>query len=207
MLQGVNRPQDSDPGSDDLVLRASRGDAASIDQLLVRYLPRLRAFLRSRLDAELRARESNSDLVQSVCREVLDHAGTFSYEGEERFRAWLFTTALNKIRQRARHYATQKRAAPGAAQRASDSEVADAYTNIHTPSQVAAAGELQALMEQALEQLSDDHREVITLSRIVGLSHAEVAHQMQRSDGAVRVLLSRALLALVEAMDRLQGKR
>jgi RNA polymerase sigma-70 factor (ECF subfamily) len=203
----VNRQQDTDPGSDDLVLRASRGDAASIDQLLLRYLPRLRAFVRARVDGELRARESSSDLVQSVCREVLDHAGTFTYEGEERFRAWLFTTALNKIRQRARHYATQKRAAPAAQQRISDAEVADVYASVHSPSQVAAAGELQELMEQALEQLSEDHREVITLSRIVGLSHAEIAHQMQRSDGAVRVLLSRALLALVEAIDRLQGKR
>jgi RNA polymerase sigma-70 factor (ECF subfamily) len=203
----VNRQQDTDPGSDDLVLRASRGDATAVDQLLLCYLPRLRAFVRARVDGELRARESSSDLVQSVCREVLDHAGTFSYEGEERFRAWLFTTALNKIRQRARHWNAQKRAPPGSEQRLSEADVADVYGRLHSPSQVAAAAELQQRMERALEQLSEDHREVITLSRIVGLSHAEVARQMGRSEGAVRVLLSRALLALVETIDRLQGKR
>jgi RNA polymerase sigma-70 factor (ECF subfamily) len=198
---------DSDPGTDDLIARATRGEPESVDALLARYLPRLRAFVRARVDGQLRSKESSSDLVQSVCREVLDHAGTFTWQGEERFRAWLFTAALNKIRQRARHYATQKRAAPDASQRVSDAQVADVYASLHSPSQVAAAGELQERMERALEQLSEDHREVITLSRIVGLSSAEVARQMQRSEGAVRVLLSRALLALVEEIDRLQGKR
>jgi RNA polymerase sigma-70 factor (ECF subfamily) len=201
------RGQDCGARELDVVLRATRGDPASVDALLTRYLPRLRAFVRARVDGALRARESSSDLVQSVCREVLDHADTFTWQGEERFRAWLFTTALNKIRQRARHYAAAKRAGQQAEQRVSDAQVADVYATLNSPSQLAAAGELQQTMEQALEQLSEDHREVITLSRIVGLSHAEVARQMARSEGAVRVLLSRALLALVEAIDRLQGKR
>jgi RNA polymerase sigma factor (sigma-70 family) len=57
-------------------------------------------------------------------------------------------------------------------------------------------------MERAFDLLSDDHREVITLSRIVGLSHAEIAAELGRSEGAVRVLLSRALVAYVDALDR-----
>ncbi|MCA8975247.1 MAG: hypothetical protein KDC98_11025, partial [Planctomycetes bacterium] len=55
----------------DLVDSASHGDPQAVEELLVRHLPRLRAFVRLRSPFALRARESCSDLVQSVCREVI----------------------------------------------------------------------------------------------------------------------------------------
>jgi RNA polymerase sigma factor (sigma-70 family) len=69
------------------------------------------------------------------------------------------------------------------------------------------AGELAQQMELAFDRLPDDYREVITLARIVGLSHAEIARQMGRGEGAVRMLLSRALVAYVAAMDQVRGRR
>jgi DNA-directed RNA polymerase specialized sigma24 family protein len=42
---------------------------------------------------------------------------------------------------------------------------------------------------------------VISLARIVGLSHAEIAKEMGRSEGAVRTLLSRALARLATLLD------
>ena len=73
-----------------------------------------------------------------------------------------------------------------------------------TASQLASANELSERMERAFDQLSEEHREVIALSRIVGLSHAEIAAQLGRSEGAVRMLLSRALVAYTAALDRSQ---
>ena len=46
--------------------------AARMQRLLEEHLPRLRAFIRLRTNQAIRARESCSDLVQSVCREVLE---------------------------------------------------------------------------------------------------------------------------------------
>ena len=48
----------------------------------------------------------------------------------------------------------------------------------------------------AFAQLPEDYREVITLSRVVGLSHGQIASQLGKSEGAVRVLLHRALARL-----------
>ena len=62
-------------------------------------------------------------------------------------------------------------------------------------------------MEAAFDSLPDDYREVITLARIAGLSHAEIARQMARSESAVRMLLSRALVAYIAAMDKVCGRR
>ena len=46
-------------------------------------------------------------------------------------------------------------------------------------------------LEKALEQLSDEHRRVILLSRIDGLSMKEIAARMERSPDAVMKLLRR----------------
>ena len=56
--------------------------------------------------------------------------------------------------------------------------------------------EALAALELVFDQLPADYREVILLSRIVGLSHEEIAEQMGRSKGAISVLLSRALARL-----------
>ncbi|MFO1076124.1 MAG: sigma-70 family RNA polymerase sigma factor [Planctomycetota bacterium] len=190
-----------------LAQRAATGDPESVEALLLRYLPRLRAFVRLRVDNVLRQRESSSDLVQSICREVLQGAGTFTYEGEERFRAWLFKAALNKILERKRSLAAQKRDVAREVAMGPEADYQDLHLALQSPSKMAAAGEFAAQMERAFDELPEDYREVITLARIVGLPHAEVARQMGRGEGAVRMLLSRALVAYVAAMDRVRGQR
>ncbi|MHC5066858.1 MAG: hypothetical protein ACYTG5_23125, partial [Planctomycetota bacterium] len=65
---------------EDLIQRAS-ADEACLDELLAGYLPSLRAFVRSRLRPELRLKESASDLVQSVCRELLTGETGFEFRG------------------------------------------------------------------------------------------------------------------------------
>jgi RNA polymerase sigma-70 factor, ECF subfamily len=190
----------------DLARRATSGDADSLAALLERYLPRLRAFVRLRVDASVRARESASDLVQTVCREVLQNAGQFEYRDEDRFRAWLFQTALNKIRDRARYHHAVRRA-PRAEVSGDALEHADDRSALQSASQQAIARETAEAMERAFDLLSEEHREVITLSRIVGLPHAAIAQAMDRSEVAVRGLLSRALVAYMAALDRTQGRR
>ncbi len=85
-------------------------DAREIDRLLEDNLAGLRAFLRVRAGAAVRARCSNSDLVQSVCREVLEGVGNFEYRGDSAFKLWLFQTARRKIIDRARYWRRDKRA-------------------------------------------------------------------------------------------------
>jgi RNA polymerase sigma-70 factor (ECF subfamily) len=56
------------------------------------------------------------------------------------------------------------------------------------------------LLEQAIQRLSEDHRDVILLMKIDGLSAKEVAEQMGRTENAVHLLLSRALKRLAEEL-------
>ncbi len=182
----------------------------SLDELLIDHLPRLRAFVRLRTNRAIRARESHSDLVQSVCREVLEGSERFRFDGEVAFRKWLYTTALRKIVERDRSMKTLKRdvgrevaaAARGNDDDDDDQDLLAAYHTVSTPSLAARQREQVALLEEAFDDLTDEHREVITLARIVGLSHAEIAAHLGKSEEACRQLLRRAMIRLEMALEK-----
>jgi len=207
-------PSQPSPTGDDaaLVDAAVAGNSAAIEQLLERHLPGLRAYIRLRAGAGLRARESSSDIVQSVCRDVLENMGRFRYPGEAAFRAWLYATAMRKIADRAEYWraamrdpAREVRLSPGSATRPSgtdDARLAEVYrASFFSPSQAAMGREALVRLESAFEKLPEDYREVIVLSRIVGLSRAEIAEKMGRTEASVRNLVSRALAELAEHLE------
>jgi len=182
-----------------LAERAAGGDRAALDRLLELYLPELRAFVRLRAGPFVRARESSSDIVQSVCREVIQHADRFQFPSEVAFKQWLYTTALRKIVNRKDFYLAQKRDAQREVpysegeDSTADRQLFDCYRSFASPSRQAMLREEVERVERAFEDLPEEYREVITLAHVVGLSRAEIAEQMGKSEGAVRVLLHRAL--------------
>lgn len=176
-----------------LYQRSTEGDSAALEELLQRYLPQLHAFVKFRLNAALRARESSMDVVQSVCRELLAAREHFEFRGEERFRAWLFTSALNKILHKQRFHGQERRDV-ARDQQATPEENLEAAVHLLTPSLDAIGKETALAVESALAALSPDHREVITLARIVLLPHAVIAEILERNEAAVRQLLARAML-------------
>ena len=169
--------------------------------LLERYLPWLRAFVRARLDPELRRRESESDVVQSVCRELLAHSAAFEYRGESQFRGWLFTAALNKVRKKVRFHHQPRRSIRREEPATSGFAPIDSHSSLQ-PSQAALAGERVAMLEAALDTLSDSDRKVIALARLAGLPIEEVAARLHKNVEAARKQLGRALVRLTAELQR-----
>ncbi len=179
-------------------------DAGGVEVLLARYLPGLRAFIRLRSGPLVRAREESEDLAQSVCREILQNAARFQHGDEVGFKHWLFTTALRRIQNRHDYWKAQKRdAARDVPLHGQDSsrDLLGCYRNFTTPSQNAMAEEEAKRIEEAFDRLAEEDREVITLSRIVGLSHREIGERTARTEGAARVHLHRALVRLATLLD------
>ena len=83
-----------------------------------------------------------------------------------------------------------------ASSEARDAAVLATYSSLGTPSSFAILPEEIARFEAALDALPEDYREVIAQHRLLDRSNAEVAEAMERSEGAVRVLLHRALARL-----------
>jgi RNA polymerase sigma-70 factor, ECF subfamily len=177
---------------------------ARLDRLLEDNLAGLKAFLRVRVGPAIRAQVSHSDLVQSVCREVLAQRDRLQFQSEAAFRKWLYTAALHKIieQDRKQHAARRdvRREAAIDATDGIDADVLQSYATATTPSVIAMGREGAAKLEEAFDELSEEHREVITLARIVGLSHAEIAAHLGKNEDACRQLLRRALVKLSIAL-------
>jgi RNA polymerase sigma-70 factor, ECF subfamily len=189
-----------EPNSVILYDRAGAGDHAAIEELLVLHIPDLRAFVRLRIDPALRQREAEEDLVQSTCREVLLRASRVAIRSEESFRNWLYGAVLNKVRDRHRYHFAERRS-PAHEESTPIGSLAQSYSRL-SPSQAAVSREGIEKIEAAFDELPDEYREVISLSRFARLPSAEIAILMGRSDNAVRQLLRRALARLGTLLAR-----
>ena len=119
--------------------------------------------------------------------------------------------ALNKIRERREHWQAERRdpALEVCLPMTSDSvnQLCDGYAALGSPVEAAIGHELVVRLEAAFDRLPERYREMLTLSRILGLSHTEIADQIGKSEGAVRTLLSRALVRLSALLDEEDGTR
>lgn len=173
----------------------SAPDQPAVENLVARYLPALRAFVRLRMGSELRAKEESSDIVQSVAREVLHHADRFQHGGESGFREWLFTTAHRKVVNHLQHWRAQKRS--GGREAILPEELAGLSGS---PSKHASAREELAAVEAAFDALTPEQRDVVAWSKLLGLTHAEIAQRLDKTEVAVRKILSRGLARLAAVL-------
>lgn len=192
-----------------LVTRAIAKDAASIEALLVRHLPGLHGWMRLRMGAVLRARETPEDLVQSVAREVLAELDTFEWRGEAAFRHWLYLKAQHKLVDKVRFVGAERRSParerPLANSGGDESAAGLAnIANVASPSGEAQSAESIRRIEAAFAELPADYQEAISLQRLCGMGYPEIAAAMQRSEGAVRNLVHRGLSKLALRLGELR---
>jgi RNA polymerase sigma-70 factor (ECF subfamily) len=192
--------------SQELVENASRGDPVAIEELLERHLPMLRAYFRLKAGPKILSQESVSDLVQSVCLDVLGDLSNFEYRGEAQFRGWLVQHAWHKLMDRWKYWNRAKRKGNRIVQRG-QSEIDDGQAfdwldaTLLTPSREAVGREELAGFEKAFSQLPENTREAILLRRIAQLPYSEIATLLRKSEGAVRNLVSRGLAKVSLEMD------
>lgn len=184
-----------------LLAAASAGDRSALERVLEMHLPQLHAYVRVRLGGDLEPRESSVDVVQSVCRQVLAARTVHAFDSEDHFRAWLFTAAVNKIREKVRYHRGERRHR-GREQLSLDHSPITAAAILASPSQEAIGDETARIVADALAALRPEHREVVSLARLVRLPHRVIAEVMERSEAAVRQLLGRAMLELASELQR-----
>lgn len=190
-----SRPIENGDPADDPWQSIRERDPEALEALLVDHVDRLHSFLRYHMPPRLATKESVSDLTQSVVGDVLPSLKDATFEDEAAFQGWLYTCALNKVRERGRHWTTEKRDQ-------------DRSTPLHdvgedgldaaatAPSEAARRVEAGEALHEAIAQLSEDERTVVVLVRLEGLPHAFAAEVLGRSPSACRKLLARALSRL-----------
>ena len=186
----------------ELVRRAQAGDRAAVEALLARHMPGLEAYVRLRVGRALGGREGVSDVVQSTCRDLLERLDGFRHGGQHAFRHWLYATAARKVADRfAFHRADRRDAGRELAATAATDALGAAFAELASPSQHAIGAEFLERLQAAFAELDEDEREVVLLSRVAGLSRAEVAQALGRNENGVRNLLHRTLVKLAQRLD------
>lgn len=177
----------------DLVARIERHEQA------------LRRFVSFQAATIVRRKESLSDLVQTVFRELLVAGQRLHFERDTQFRNWLFVTARNKLRDRLKYHLRARRDARRELRVKEPTELEDVWRDailtFCTPAAAAISKEEIARIERCFGSLSEEHREVILLSRLGNQSAAEIGALIGRGEGATRALLSRALARLSELLQ------
>ena len=186
-----------------LVSRIRAGDRKAFNELFGRYLTRVENVVRGRLGAELRSRESVSDIVQEVYLEAVRSFDRFSPQAPQGFYRWLCKIVEHKIIDaHRRHFGAARRDARREVALEQIGSLALNGPEGDSPSRIMLRDEASDQVRQALMRLPPDHRRVIELRQFEMLSSADVGQRMSRSAEAVRALLVRALKRLALEMRK-----
>ena len=188
---------------EELVSRASHGDVSALDVLMARFTPGLRRYIGQEAGNAVLAKESRSDILQSVCREVLEQVrdGRFEYRGEGEFKQWFFQAAYHKLQDRRKYYAALKRdiaqeipLPPSSVVNGQDQP--GRAVDRRSPSEAAIYQEEMSCMDWALRHLSPQQSKIVRWAKLEGLSHREIAERLEITEVNSRRLLSRSLARL-----------
>ncbi len=182
------------------VTAARAGDEAAFERLVARHEGTLYRLARRLLGDE----EEALDAVQETFLRI--YRGLGAFRGEARFRTWATGIAIHVCRNRLASASARaaRRSVPLAGGEEEDPssrferELADPAPG---PEAAARGSELRRAVSRALARLTPEHREVLLLCEMQGLSYEEAAAALGCRLGTVRSRLARARRALRQHLE------
>lgn len=174
----------------ELVERAQRGDRQSLNRLATLARERLRVYV-----YRLTLREDlTQEIVQESLLEMCRVLGKL--KSRDRFWAWLYGIATNKLH---RHHRTERtlRNAVAAEERRRGpmKEREGGFENL-------VSQELKQIVSKAMQKLRTRHKAVLVMRCYDGMSYAEIADSMGCSEFSSRMLFVRAKKSLQKELSR-----
>ena len=174
---------------EDLLLEKARhGDQEAFGELVRLYEKKVYALT-------LRMCKNPDDAAEAAQEAFLAAwQGLKFFRGEASFSTWLYRLASNAcvdlLRKEQRH-----RAAAGPSLNDEDTYM-DVADDAATPQELAERSELREQIEEGLQSLSPEHREVLILRELHQLSYDEIAQTLDLDTGTVKSRISRGRKAL-----------
>jgi len=176
----------------DLLLKAQAGDNEALNELLTRYLPRLRRWASGRLPLSLRTMLDTGDLVQDAIINALRHLNTLEVRTERALEFYLQRAVKNRIIDL--HKRSRRRPAR-------EEMTDDAAADGTSPQEVAIGVEALERYERALLALKAEERQAIVLRVELGFDYEEIAVELRKpSSDAARMAVTRAIVRLADKM-------
>jgi len=173
-------PQKSDTLA--LVERAKRYEPQALAELCQLYFKDIYSYVYYRV-SNVRDAE---DLTDDVFLKMVEGIRSCRAREERSFLGWLFRIANNSVIDYHRRQAVRNHLPL-------DEKHLPPYAGPEVPVETKLT---QERLQQALLQLTDEQQQVIILGFIEGLSNAEIAHLLGKSEGAIKSLQHRGLASL-----------
>jgi RNA polymerase sigma-70 factor (ECF subfamily) len=194
---GSDERTGEDASDEDLASRFVAGEPGAFDELVRRHRDRIYRFVCWHLGAPgADAHREAEDVTQDVLVEVFRSLPR--YEGRSRLRTWMLGIAHNLCRHSRRGPSGARGALvlAGAADEALRA-VPDATADLDA---LLARREVQARVRSAIESLGPEHRDVVLLRELEGLSYGEIAGVLRVPLGTVRSRLHNARVELAACL-------
>jgi len=189
-----------------LIERVKAGDVKAFEMLVVKY--------RRRIERLIGRMVRDVDLVPDIAQETFIRAyrAIPQFRGESAFYTWLYRIAVNTAKKQLMELKRDPLVTESArAARDEDEEpgsrVENELTDGETPEAVLASKQIASAVNFAIEALSDDLRQAITLREIDGFSYEEIAELMNCPIGTVRSRIFRAREAIAARLRPLLDTR
>ena len=180
-----------------LTRRMQRGDAAAFTEFVDRYGARVQALARRVSCCDADAEDLTQEIFIDLCR------GIGSFRGDAALKTWVYRIAWNHC---AKHTARKR-------PETLPFEELPLIDTRQDPERMAVQQELGRRVAIAMNQLTDAHREVVTLHEMHGLTYAECAKVIGVPVGTVKSRLFNAfgklrerLAAYVQNEDSMEEK-
>lgn len=172
-----------------LLRLAQRGDGEAFGRIYDRYVDHVYRYLFYRVGSHALAEDLTSETFLRALRRI----ETFSWQGRD-IGAWFITIARNLVNDhvKSRRFLLEVPTADMVDADRGDAGIEQVVLDrLHT-----------ATVIRAMRELKPEHQECLVLRLLHGLSVAETAEVMGRSDGAVKQLQLRAVRALARVLSR-----
>jgi len=206
---------DERPGvTEELLRRASQGDAQAIDALFSRYREALSRLVHFRIDRRLRGRMDTSDVVQEACLEAVRRIDDYLRDPRMPFFLWLrFITRQKLVALHRNHLGVQARdprreVRPNRLPSPSTTSVSVSeriLSHLTPPADALARAETQRILQDALDRMDPVDREVLVLRHFEQLTNAEIAHEIGMDESAASKRYFRALKKIRGILARFPG--
>ncbi len=197
------------PSEEELIAKVRADDSQALADFIVSKRPQLLAFIERRLGAGLRRKIEPDDLFQETSAEAVRSIGEVELAERDPFN-WLCQVAERRIIDaHRRFFGSQKRDAGREVSMnagGTDDSSRPGLINLLVASMTSASAafsrdQRQIRLMAALEKLPEDHREALRLRYLENLPSKDIAERVGKTDGAVRVMLTRSLAKLQQILE------
>ncbi len=183
----------------DVVRRCKGGDREAFDILVEKYYKKIyNLAYRFVGDSE----EAN-DLAQEIFTAAYQNMKRF--RGDAKFSTWLFQIAANRGKNRFKylkrrgHFANRAQRDGDEEKDALQREIPDESTN---PETLFASKQIRKIVQDAINDLEPDHKEIVILRDIEGFSYDEIAQILDLPEGTTKSRLHRARMVVKEKLKK-----